>query len=204
MKNFVFAFFFFWSALLQAQTIDSTTVVFTTDTSTVSYRLDTNYVGSTFYLVETRSVESTLGTRPTVMYNPIFFSDTAGLSSMVSTLYLENEALLENLRILRAQQAEASYKYERIKYLRDSVFQGYTGGGPRMVAMPPPGAETQAAAQGSGGVTWAVLNAKPEQISIIKGEPGLLTGVYLESDYILLKPDGKLVQFKKPKQKKPK
>ena len=76
MKNFVFAFSLFWSALLQAQTIDSTTVVFTTDTSTVSYRLDTNYVGSTFYLVETRSVESTLGTRPTVMYNPIFFSDT--------------------------------------------------------------------------------------------------------------------------------
>jgi len=56
MKNFVFAFSLFWSALLQAQTIDSTTVVFTTDTSTVSYRLDTNYVGSTFYLVETRSV----------------------------------------------------------------------------------------------------------------------------------------------------
>lgn len=134
MKKLFLAILVVLPTLARSQT-DTAIIIFPLDTNAVSYNLDTLSLDS-FFLVEVNTIKRSGTPRPLVTYNPIYFSDTLAFNGYIDALLVEYDGLVKQFEELERQKNVWGYKYSRIVYLRDSVFNGYTGGGPKMAAKP--------------------------------------------------------------------
>ncbi len=134
MKKLFLAILVVLPALVWSQT-DTATIIFPLDTNAVSYNLDT-LSSDSFFLVEVNTLKRVGAPRPLVTYNPIYFPNLAAFNGYIDALLVEADALVKQFEELERQKNVWGYKYSRIVYLRDSVFNGYTGGGPKMATKP--------------------------------------------------------------------
>lgn len=169
------------------------------DTTTVAFVLDTLRSDSFFLQVST-TFKPQGQARGNTLTEDVFFSDTLSFNLYIS-------AWAQKLADLEKQKNQFALTYnavsDQVTYLtglRDSIFRGESPGLRGLRPPPPEFAETalSKASESQSGPTWVVFAATPNQV--IKLEPG----VVLESDAVILNPDGSVVHFKKPKKKKPK
>lgn len=167
------------------------------DTTTVSFSLDTLRSDS-FFLQITNTLKPQGEKRNRTFTEEVFFSDTLAFNGYI-------DALKQRLSDLSAQKAQIGLEYDAVNQqvtdiegLRDSVFRGLSPA-PKSALAPPPGAEaafSRSVEQEAGSTVWVVYGATPEQV--VKMESGLS----LEESAVILKPNGTIVQFKKPKKRK--
>lgn len=129
MRKLFFAFLLL-AEVSRAQT-DTAQIIYPLDTTAVSYTLDTIRADS-FFLIEINTLNRPGLPRPLVTYNPIYFSDTTNFNVYIEAIYREFGVIEQQFAELERQKILWDYKYSRLVYLRDSVFNGYTGGGPKL------------------------------------------------------------------------
>lgn len=117
---------------------DTATIIFPLDTPTVRYFLDTIRVDS-FFLTEQTSTPGG-GPRPTVIYSPIYFTDTAAFNQYIDAIGEQIVQLGNQFDALKLQKEAFAYRKQRLEYLRDSIFRGVTGV-PEVRSVSPPPAE---------------------------------------------------------------
>lgn len=105
--------------------LDTATIVFELDTPTVRYYLDTIRVDSFFLLEQTSTLGG--GPRPSVLYTPIYFTDTAEFNQYIDAIGEQINQLGIQFTALKLQREVFAYRKARLEYLRDSIFRGVKG-----------------------------------------------------------------------------
>lgn len=135
-KNFYLFLLALLPKMASAQ-LDTATIVFELDTPTVRYYLDTIRIDSFFLLEQTSTPGG--GPRPSILYTPIFFTDTAAFNQYIDAISEQINQLGIQFTALKLQMEVFAYRKARLEYLRDSIFRGVTGVSEvRSVAPPPP------------------------------------------------------------------
>lgn len=137
MKKRFYLFLLVFLPKLAFAQLDTATIVFELDTPTVRYYLDTIRIDSFFLLEQTSTPGG--GPRPSVLYTPIFFTDTAAFNQYIDAISEQINQLGVQFTALKLQREVFAYRKARLEYLRDSIFRGVTGVPEvRSVAPPPP------------------------------------------------------------------
>lgn len=138
MKRIFYLFVFALLPKLATAQLDTAIIVFELDTPTVRYYLDTIRIDSFFLLEQTSSPGG--GPRPSVLYTPIFFTDTAAFNLYIDAIGEQITQLGNQFTLLKLQREVFAYRKARLEYLRDSIFRGVTGV-PEVRSVAPPPAE---------------------------------------------------------------
>ena len=158
------------------------------DSLEMRFALDTFGVDS-FFLVETVYQPNPGAPRPYESVSNILFRDTADFSAYLVAVQNEVSAIDAQKLAIGDQYAAWNYKISRLTCLRDSVFYGVscTGIGARMVTMPPPEEPEYVG-------FWVVYpRGRAEWVGKLED---------IESDAVILHPNGVQSAFKKPKKRK--